>query len=255
MSVPSNTRRRFLKQASVGAGLLGSGVLGAVGPAAAEQGGTTESRVTVRSKMSNLVQTDVLVVGGGPAGIGAALGAARAGAKTLLIESEGFFGGVAAWSLGMPINQMRPDGKPRSAVHELVIQKLLDLGDQAVHIGQHQLYCNVDYLKVAVLDALDEVGCKYLVHLSAVDALVDGQRVTGVVVGTKQGLATIAAKVVVDCTGDADVAFFAGAETMMEIESPRMPSTLLLGWPTSRQRMYVPRTSGRLPTAPGTSTP
>jgi hypothetical protein len=86
----------------------------------------------------------------------------------------------------------------------------------------------VDYLKVAVLDALDDVGCKYLVHLSAVDALVEGNRVTGVVVGTKKGLAMIRAKVVVDCTGDADVAYFAGAETMMETKEPRMPSTLLL---------------------------
>ena len=150
------------------------------------------------------------------------------GARTLLIESCGFFGGVAAWSLGMPINQMRPESKPRSQVHELLIQKLLAYGDQAVYIGQHQLYCNVDYLKVAVLDALDEAGCKYLVHLSAVDAMVEGNRVTGVVVGTKQGLAAIRAKVVVDCTGDADVAYFAGAETMMETKEPRMPSTLLL---------------------------
>ncbi len=173
--------------------------------------------------------TDVLVVGGGPAGIGAALGAARAGAKTLLIESCGFFGGVAAWSLGMPINQMRPESKPRSVVHELIIEKLLAYGKQAVHIGQHQLYCNVDYLKVAVLDALDEVGCKYLVHLSAADVLMEGNRVTGVVVSTKQGLVTISAKAVVDCTGDADVAYFAGAETMMETDEPRMPSTLLLG--------------------------
>jgi hypothetical protein len=179
--------------------------------------------------MATLGQFDVVVVGGGPAGIGAALGAARAGAKTLLVESEGFFGGVAAWSLGMPINQMRPEGKPRSVVHELLIQKLLAYGDQAVCIGQHQLYCNVDYLKVAVLDALDEVGCKYLVHLLAVDTLVQGDRVTGVVVSTKRGLAAISAKVVVDCTGDADVAYFAGAETMMENEAPRMPSTLLLG--------------------------
>ena len=46
--------------------------------------------------------------------------------------------------------------------------------------------------------------------------------------GTKQGLATIRAKVVVDCTGDADVAYFAGAETMMETKEPRMPGTLLL---------------------------
>ncbi|MHC4546301.1 MAG: FAD-dependent oxidoreductase [Planctomycetota bacterium] len=59
--------------------------------------------------------------------------------------------------------------------------------------------------------------------------VVEGNRVTGVVVSTKQGLATILAKVVVDCTGDADVAYFAGAETMMERKEPRMPSTLLLG--------------------------
>jgi hypothetical protein len=86
----------------------------------------------------------------------------------------------------------------------------------------------VEHLKVAVLDALDEAGCKYLVHLPAVDAQIEGNRVTGVVVSTKQGLATINAKVVVDCTGDADIAYFAGAETMMETEQPRMPNTLLL---------------------------
>lgn len=228
MSKPSNTRRDFLKQAGLGTGLAGSAMLGAASPAAAAED-RRESRAAGRSKMKQLVKTDVLVVGGGPAGIGAALGAARSGVKTLLIESCGFFGGVAAWSLGMPINQMRPQSKPRSVVHELIIQKLLAYGDQALHVGQHQLYCNVDYLKVAVLDALDQVGCKYLVHLSAADALMDGDRVTGVVVPTKQGLATISAKVTVDCTGDADVAYFAGAETMMETEEPRMPGTLLLG--------------------------
>jgi heterodisulfide reductase subunit A-like polyferredoxin len=53
-------------------------------------------------------------------GIGAALGAARKGVKTLLIENHAFFGGVAAWALGMPINQVRPGGKPRSMVHELL---------------------------------------------------------------------------------------------------------------------------------------
>ena len=227
MSASSNTRRDFLKRAGLGAGLAGSGMLGAASPSGAAED-RVENPPAVRSKTKQLVKTDVLVVGGGPAGIGAALGAARTGVKTLLIESCGFFGGVAAWSLGMPINQMRPESKPRSVVHELVIDKLLAYGDQAVYIGQHQLYCNVDYLKVAVLDALDEVGCKYVVHLSAADALMEGNRVTGVVVPTKQGLATISAKVVVDCTGDADVAYFAGAETMMETEEPRMPNTMLL---------------------------
>jgi len=214
------SRRSFLKQAGLGAGLAASGKLPAVAAAAGP---------VIISGGRQLLQTDVLVVGGGPAGIGAALGAARTGAKTLLIEAEGYFGGVAAWSLGMPINQMRPQSKPRSKVHELLIDKLLAYGDQALYIGQHQLYCNVDYLKVAVLDALDEVGCRYLVHISAADALMEGNRITGVVVSTKQGIATISARVVVDCTGDADVAYFAGAETMMETKEPRMPSTLLLG--------------------------
>ncbi len=203
--------------------------LTAVGTAAMGTGlASVDSLPTVRVRAEIPYEPQVLIVGGGPAGIGAALGAARTGVRTLLIESCGFFGGVAAWSLGMPINQMRPESQPRSQVHELLIQKLLAYGDQAVYLGQHQLYCNVDYLKVAVLDALDEVGCKYLVHLSAVDALVEGNRVTGVVVATKKGLAAIRPKVVVDCTGDADVACFAGAETMMETKEPRMPSTLLL---------------------------
>ena len=170
---------------------------------------------------------DVLVVGGGPAGIGAALGAARAGAKTLVVENQSFFGGVAAWSLGMQMNQMRPFGRPRSAVHELLIGKLQAYGDQAVRLGTHEVWSNVEYLKVAILDAFDEAGARYLVHLRAVDAVVERNRVSGVVVATKRGLMTIQAHTVVDSSGDADVAFFAGAETMTESQN-LMPMTLAL---------------------------
>ncbi|MCW3987641.1 MAG: FAD-dependent oxidoreductase, partial [Candidatus Bathyarchaeota archaeon] len=174
----------------------------------------------------SLENCEVLVVGGGPAGIGAALGAARQGTNVLLIENQGFFGGVAAYGLGMPINQMRPEGKPRSRVHELVIQKLLNYGDLAVKIGGHQLWCNVEYLKVAVLDALDEFDCRYLLHTRAVDSIVENNLITGVVVSTKEGLKKISAKVVIDCSGDGDVAYFAGAETMKETGS-LSPMTLL----------------------------
>ena len=217
-------RRDVLKAAGLGA--AATSVLGA---ASAGWSAAPDRPKRARAKTPGLhgMKFDVLVVGGGPAGIGAALGAAKAGAKTMLIENHAFFGGVAAWCLGMPINQMRPASKPRSKVHELVIAELLALGDQAVRIGQHQLWCNVEYLKVAVLNALDKVGCKYLVHTQAVDAVVEDNRVTGVVVATKQGLATINAGAVVDCTGDADVAFFAGAETMKELGS-LSPMTLCL---------------------------
>jgi ribulose 1,5-bisphosphate synthetase/thiazole synthase len=208
-------RRRFLAAAGVGA------IGGLTRPASAQ------STLTIRRQAEIPYKPDVLVVGGGPAGIGAALGSAATGANTLLIEHHAFFGGVAAWCLGMPINQMRPGGKPRSKLHELLLAKLRAYGDQAVRVGEHQLWCNVDYLKVAVLDALDEVDCKYLVHTRAIDAVVEGDRITGVVVATKRGPAVIHAKAIVDCTGDADVAYYAGAETMKEIGS-LSPITLCL---------------------------
>jgi ribulose 1,5-bisphosphate synthetase/thiazole synthase len=212
-------RREILKAAGLGA--AAASLLGT-----ASVGRSAQPTGAKKPKLHGM-KFDVLVVGGGPAGIGAALGAAKTGAKTMLIENHAFFGGVAAWCLGMPINQMRPESKARSKVHELVISELTALGDQAVRIGQHQLWCNVEYLKVAVLNALDKVKCKYLVHTQAVDAVVKDNRVTGVVVATKQGLATINAEAVVDCTGDGDIAFFAGAETMKELGS-LSPQTLCL---------------------------
>jgi ribulose 1,5-bisphosphate synthetase/thiazole synthase len=204
--------------------------MAAVGTGAAvrtAQGHPAGETLTIRSRAKIPYEPEVLVVGGGPAGIGAALGAARAGARTLLVEHYGFFGGVAAWCLGMPINQMRPGNKARSVVHELILDKLRAYGDQAVRVGEHQLWCNVDYLKVAVLDALDEVGCQYLVHTRAIDAVVEGDRIVGVVVATKRGPAVVRAKVIVDCTGDADVAYYAGAETLKEV-GDLSPMTLCL---------------------------
>lgn len=178
-------------------------------------------------KRSQSIKTNVLVVGGGPAGIGAAIGAAKTGVNTLLIENCGFFGGVASWGVGMCMNQMRPDGKPRSFVTELLLQKLQNYGDQAIRLSTHQFFVNVEYLKVAILDALNEVGCNYLVHVKAVDAITRGNQILGVLVSTKSGLVEIRADTVIDCTGDADIAYFAGAPTMKEI-GRLSPSTLLL---------------------------
>jgi len=221
LSYRTTSRRKFLS--ATGSAVAGSVALAAAKPVSAQAASTP----TIAARHPTLGEVDVLVVGGGPAGIGAALGAARKGAKTLLVENHSFFGGVASWCLGMPINQVRPAGKPRSAVHELLIEKLLALGDQAVRIGQHELFCNVDYLKVAAMDALEAAGCRYLVCLRAVDAMVEGSRLTGVVVATKNGLAAIRSGVVVDCTGDADVAYFAGAETLKEVGN-LSPMTLCL---------------------------
>ncbi len=221
------SRREFLKNVGLGAAALGmSGCAGPSGNKTSEAGAGADA-VVHRSPVRQTWETDVLVVGGGPAGIGAAIGAARKGAKTLLIEKHAFFGGVGAWALGMPINQVRPKGKPRSEVHELLIRKLQAYGPQASNTVDHQFWCNVDYLKAAIADAFDESGVRYFLHVPCADAVVEGGRVTGVVAMTKQGLTLIKAGAVIDATGDADVAFFSGAETLTETGS-LSPMTLLL---------------------------
>lgn len=220
----SQTRRSFISRLTAAAAMTGISLTGC----------TTSSfgRKSNMRTRETLAETDVLVVGGGTAGIGAAMGAIQQGAKTFLIENCGFFGGVGTWGMGMQLNQMRPKGLPRGIVHETLIEKLMTLGSQAGKFGlaakmdgNNALLCNVEYLKVAILDMLDWAGCTYLVHTQAVDAVVENNRVSGVVVATKRGPMNIRARVVIDCTGDADVAFFAGAETQIAT-GELSPSTL-----------------------------
>lgn len=158
----------------------------------------------------NAYDVDVLVAGGGPAGLGAALGAARHGAKTLLVERMGFLGGVASIGLGMTINQMRPGGKPRSAVHEALIGQLQRYGDAALRIEDHALITNTEYLKLAACEVLEQAGCDYLLHAFVSGASVAHDEVNGVTLATKSGPLPIRAMRVVDATGDGDVCFFAG---------------------------------------------
>jgi ribulose 1,5-bisphosphate synthetase/thiazole synthase len=166
--------------------------------------------------MNTLGSFDVVVCGGGPAGIGAAIAAARAGARVLLLERHAFMGGIGSFCVGMPINQVRPGGKPRSAVHELLLEKIAAYGPRAARWGEHEVFCNVEYLKAAAFDALDSAGAAYYVHAQVADTIVENGRVRGVIVATKDGLARIEARVVIDCTGDGDVAAFAGCEMMKE---------------------------------------
>jgi 2-polyprenyl-6-methoxyphenol hydroxylase-like FAD-dependent oxidoreductase len=195
-------------------------------------------------------ETDVLVVGGGPAGIGAALGAADAGARVVLAERYGFLGGNATAALVMPLMSFhtqratleRPgatklfptDHGPGEPVVAGVLARLLE---RLVHAGGaiapspatgYTVPFDPELFKLVALELLDDAGVHLLLHAFASDIAPDGA-VRGVVFETKSGPLVIRARVVVDCTGDGDVAARAGAPYQIGREQDGLvqPMTLM----------------------------
>jgi len=178
---------------------------------------------------------DVVVAGGGPAGLGAAVGAALQGARTLLLEARGQFGGTATVSPWMPINRLLLEGGSRGDVHARFVDKVRSFGSPASRPGRENfidgdgLHVHPDYLRLACFELLEEVGCHYRLYSPVTGVVMDGEAVAGVIVRDKQGARTFEADVVVDATGDGDVAALAGAEVLegREADGRHMPISLV----------------------------
>ena len=160
---------------------------------------------------------DVIVAGAGPAGLGAAAAAAQQGARTLLLEARGFPGGVSPLAPWMPINRLFLNGGSRG-VHQLYADALLAYGSDAAIPGRvnkidgDNLNTHPEYFKLAVCRVLEDLGCSYRFHSQVTGVAKQGDRIAGVYVHGKRGVEEFHVDVVVDATGDADVAFLAGAE-------------------------------------------
>ena len=194
-------------------------------------------------------ETDVLVVGGGPAGLGAALGAVQAGARVILAERYGFLGGNATAALVMPLmsfHTQTPTKERRGATTLLptdhgpgepvvggVLAKLLS---RLVQVGGaipptlatgYVVPFDPEWFKLVALDLLDEAGVQLLFHAFASGVLGDSA-VEGVIFETKSGPLAIKARVTVDCTGDADIAVQAGTPTEVgRLDGLVQPMTLM----------------------------
>lgn len=169
-------------------------------------------------------EVDVLVCGGGPSGIGAALGAARAGARTLLVERHAFLGGAATAVLmntwNVPVSNM-------TGVAREVTLKLAKRGG-AVVAGATVPF-DPEALKELSAELLREAGTEILSYTWVVDPIMERDRIRGVIVQNKSGRQAILAKTVVDATGDGDVAAAAGAEYIMgrEEDAKMRPMSVL----------------------------
>jgi len=155
---------------------------------------------------------DVLVAGSGPAGFAAALCAARQGAKTLLVERYGYLGGMMTGSLVtwvMGVADGEGNVKAKGVTAEL--RERLEKFDGVKTTSQHGDYMiDAEMFKWQGMEMLHEAGAEVLLHTFACDPIVEDDKVAGVFVENKNGRQAFRAKVVIDATADADIAFRAG---------------------------------------------
>lgn len=168
-----------------------------------------------RRELPVLHQTDVLVVGGGSAGVCAAIAARRAGANVTLVERYGHFGGL--WTGGLVvliIGHIVKGGKQVCQGIGEEMMRRLDKLDGAIINRRPGVNPTVDAeaAKYIMVEMIEEAGVDVFLHCWGVDAIVTGNTVRGVVFESKSGRQAILAKTVIDATGDGDLFAAAGAE-------------------------------------------
>ncbi|OGJ97597.1 MAG: hypothetical protein A2453_02270 [Candidatus Raymondbacteria bacterium RIFOXYC2_FULL_50_21] len=175
-------------------------------------------------------ETDVLVVGGGPAGTAAGLAASRNGAQTLIVEQFNCLGGVATAGGHGHISRFDENDTGRriagGIAHEIG-QRIAQNG-----FGNYDSYgtwFEVEGLKLILERMAEESNVNLLYHTFFCDAVVEHGIVTGAVVQNKNGRRVIRAKRIIDCTGDGDAAFHAGCpnETGRPSDGKCQPVTLM----------------------------
>ncbi len=156
---------------------------------------------------------DVLVCGSGPAGIAAALASARSGADTVIIESMGDIGGISTTGL-----MSHWTGRAYSPIYLEILRRSAERNEGEFKDNIVNMI-DPEKLKTLYLDMLEEAGAKILLYTFASDAVVENNKVCGVIVENKSGRSLIRAKVVIDATGDGDIAYKAGADYIKGRES------------------------------------
>jgi 2-polyprenyl-6-methoxyphenol hydroxylase-like FAD-dependent oxidoreductase len=194
---------------------------------------------------------DVLVAGGGTAGVVAALAAARNGAKTILIDRNGFLGGTMINGAG-PLHSFFNLYKAFPGVEKVqvvrgipqeIIDRMVAAGGSPGHLeqdkggGYDSVITLIDWeiFKGVIFDMMEEAGVRILLHVMAVEAVREGNQVKGVIIEGKSGREAILARTVIDTSGDGDIAAKAGAKFI------KQHGTTKVGMPFGMNNVDMPR--------------
>ncbi|MDF7808792.1 FAD-dependent oxidoreductase [Pontiellaceae bacterium B12219] len=206
---------------------------------------------------------DVIVVGGGISGAMAAIGAARAGAKTLVVEQYGFLGGMlTAAGVGPMMTFHAGDQQVIQGTTGELIDRMQEKGQSPGHIFDTTGFTytvtpfDVEGMKRELEMMLTEAGGELLYHAMLAFVETDGDQVTSITVCTKSGLMKLTAKVFVDATGDADLANHAGVECTKGRESdgacqPMTMKMRMMNVDTQQVRDYIKNNPDEFPRLEG----
>lgn len=162
-----------------------------------------------------LAETDVLVIGGGPAGTAAAIAASRTGAETYLVERYNHLGGLWTGGLVLPLlatHAYDQHKKPKQVIHGIGGEMTKRLKDLGMAISEVNPVIDPEAGKYILDEMIREAGVKMLYHTWGANVIMDGNTIKGVFVESKSGRMAVLAKVVIDCTGDGDIFHWAGEQ-------------------------------------------
>lgn len=172
------------------------------------------SFITEPSRRIPVVDTvDVLVVGGGPSGVAAAVSAARTGAGTLLVERYNHPGGLWTGGLVLPLlathalNRNNKQVRTMSGLGGEINRRLFEMG---MSIDEVNPTVDPEAAKYVLEVMLKEAGVKVYYHSWASQVIKSSGRIDAVILETKSGRVAVRPRVVVDCSGDGDIMHFAG---------------------------------------------
>ena len=162
-------------------------------------------------------QVDVLVVGSGPAGVSAAICAAREGVSVMLLEQSGNVGGIATEGL-----MSHWTGNTEGGFYDEILERSADA-------AQMRKVIDPERLKTILLEMLEEAGVKLLLYTFACAPVMEGNKIKGVIAENKTGRGAVLGKIVVDASGDGDIAARAGVPYYIgrETDGKMQPATIM----------------------------